>query len=120
MAAGLASGTAGKEVVDELIDNKTENSIKDLKNTLENFIEETIRDKENKDINKIQKLVFYIDDLDRIEPKDAVKILELLKNIFSLPHCVFVLAIDYQVVIKGLKDKFGDKTEENEREFRSF
>ena len=28
MAAGLASGTAGKEVVDELIDNKTENSIK--------------------------------------------------------------------------------------------
>ena len=58
--------------------------------------------------------------MDRIEPKDAVKILELLKNIFSLPYCVFILAIDYQVVIKGLKDKFGDLTENNEREFRSF
>ena len=120
MTAGLASGVAGKDVIDELVEDKTENSIKELKNTLENFITDTIQDTENKDINKITKLVFYIDDLDRIEPKDAVKILELLKNIFSLPHCVFILAIDYQVVIKGLKDKFGEKTEENEREFRSF
>ena len=120
MTAGLASGVAGKDVIDELVGDKSENSIKELKNTLENFIKDTIQDTENKDISKITKLVFYIDDLDRIEPKDAVKILELLKNIFSLPHCVFILAIDYQVVIKGLKDKFGEKTEENEREFRSF
>jgi hypothetical protein len=31
-----------------------------------------------------------------------------------------VLAIDYDVVVKGLETKFGKKTEENEREFRSF
>jgi hypothetical protein len=30
------------------------------------------------------------------------------------------LAIDYDVVVKGLESKFGKKTEENEREFRSF
>ncbi len=120
MTAGLASGSAGKEVIDELVEDKADNSIKELKSILENFIKDTIQDTENQDISKISKLVFYIDDLDRIEPKDAVKILELLKNIFSLPHCVFILAIDYQVVIKGLKDKFGEKTEENEREFRSF
>ena len=120
MAAGFTTGIAGKEVVEEFLDSKADNSIKELKSTLENFIEETINDKENKDIDQISKLVFYIDDLDRIEPKDAVKILELLKNIFSLPYCVFILAIDYQVVIKGLKDKFGKLTPENEREFRSF
>ena len=34
--------------------------------------------------------------------------------------CLFVLAIDYDVVVKGLESKFGKKTEENEREFRSF
>jgi hypothetical protein len=33
---------------------------------------------------------------------------------------VFVLAIDYDVVIKGLKPKFGELTDANEREFRSF
>ena len=47
-------------------------------------------------------------------------ILELLKNIFNVRHCIFVLAIDYQVVIKGLKDKFGERTDENEWEFRAF
>ena len=29
-------------------------------------------------------------------------VLELLKNIFNVDHCVFVLAIDYQVVVKEL------------------
>ena len=65
-------------------------------------------------------LTFYIDDLDRIDPPVAVEILELLKNIFDLEHCVFILAIDYDVVIKGLKPKFGELTDKNEREFRSF
>ena len=64
--------------------------------------------------------LFFIDDLDRIDPPVAVQILELLKNIFDLHHCIFVLAIDYGVVVKGLKPKFGEQTPENEREFRSF
>ena len=67
-----------------------------------------------------QGFTFYIDDLDRIDPPVAVEILELLKNIFDLEHCVFILAIDYDVVIKGLKPKFGELTDKNEREFRSF
>ena len=50
---------------------------------------------------------YHVDDLDRIEPKDAVQILELLKNI-SVPGCVFIY-IDYQVVVKGLEHKFGNK-----------
>ena len=38
-----------------------------------------------------------------------------LKNIFDIPNCVFILAIDYDVVVKGLESKFGPKTKENER-----
>ena len=49
-----------------------------------------------------------------------MSILELLKNIFNIKDCVFVLAIDYQVVVKGLKEKFGEPTPENEWEFRAF
>lgn len=67
-----------------------------------------------------KKVVFLVDDLDRIPPEQAVEVLESLKNLFDVPHCVFVLAIDYDVVVKGLEAKFGKKTEENEREFRSF
>ena len=120
VAAGVTMGVAGKEVADDLLSGQADNSIKQLRADLEDFINSTIDDTSTSEIKNISKIVFYIDDLDRIEPKDAVKILELLKNIFSLKHCVFILAIDYQVIIKGLKDKFGEKTEENEREFRSF
>ena len=39
---------------------------------------------------------------------------------FHTKNCIFILAIDYDVVVKGLKPKFGELTEKNEREFRSF
>lgn len=65
-------------------------------------------------------IIFFIDDLDRLNPSMAVELLELLKNIFTLQQCIFVLAIDYDVVVKGLKGKFGELTDKNEREFRSF
>jgi len=70
--------------------------------------------------NEYKKVVFLVDDLDRIPPDQAVEVLESLKNLFDVPNCVFVLAIDYEVVVKGLESKFGKKTEENERVFRSF
>lgn len=87
-------------------------SVESLKNELGLLIDKTLKNKRG--------YLFFIDDLDRIDPPVAVQILELLKNIFDLEKCIFVLAIDYGVVVKGLKPKFGEMTPENEREFRSF
>ena len=64
--------------------------------------------------------MFFIDDLDRINPENAVQILELLKNMFEVSNCIFVLAIDYDVVVKGLKTKFGSTGSDDDRAFRSF
>ena len=75
---------------------QSSNSIRDLRLQLTTLVNE-IRVSENQ---RVDKIVIFVDDLDRIDPPEAVKILELLKNIFSIPGCVFVLAIDYQVVIK--------------------
>ncbi len=72
------------------------------------------------DPKKKDGIVIFVDDLDRLNPPVAVQILELLKNIFTLNHCIFVLAIDYDVVVKGLEPKFGKLGSSNEREFRSF
>ena len=55
-----------------------------------------------------------------MEPANAVEILELLKNIFSIKNSVFVLAIDYNVVVKGLAKKFGALTKENRWEYDAF
>lgn len=90
--------------------------IAEIKKEIEIIISKLIEDKGN----DYKKVVFLVDDLDRIPPDQAVEVLESLKNLFDVPNCVFVLAIDYDVVVKGLESKFGKKTEENEREFRSF
>ena len=111
-AVGIDSG-----LVDDVLDNG-ESSSSDIMQ-LKEEIEKLIADALDRDSSK-QGFIFYIDDLDRIDPPVAVEILELLKNIFDLEKCVFVLAIDYDVVIKGLKPKFGELTDANEREFRSF
>lgn len=87
-------------------------SLSSLKNEIKSVIDDRY-----KRTNK--KMIFFIDDLDRLNPPDAIKILELLKNLFDQPHCIFVLALDYDIVVKGLKAKFGDD-EKNEREYRQF
>ena len=90
--------------------------IAEIKALISDLISDLIDDEKN----PIKKVVFFVDDLDRIPPGDAVEVLEALKNIFDIPNCIFILAIDYDVIVKGLESKFGPKTEENEREFRSF
>ena len=116
----VAAGAVGIDggLVDELFDGGQSASTSDI-TQLKAEIAKLIDDALSKDSSK-SGFTFYIDDLDRIDPPAAVEILELLKNIFDLKKCIFILAIDYDVVIKGLKPKFGELTAANEREFRSF
>ena len=95
---------------------KSAAEVAEIKALIADLIADLIKDPKN----PIEKVVFFVDDLDRIPPGDAVEVLEALKNIFDIPNCVFILAIDYDIVVKGLESKFGPKTDENEREFRSF
>jgi hypothetical protein len=115
VGAAVVGGSKAGDEVEKLLGDSI-NSIRELRDQLENLALEI----KNRNVNPYEKIIIYVDDLDRIEPRDAVQVLELLKNIFSIPNCVFVLAIDYQVVVKGLKEKFGERTEENEWEFRAF
>ncbi|MDE5784049.1 MAG: KAP family NTPase [Prevotella sp.] len=120
-AAKIAGGVAGALLVEGIVgsgpngekDKSEDVSLSDLKETLEKAVADHIND------GKKGVLVF-VDDLDRLNPPVAVEILELLKNIFCLQNCIFILAIDYEVVVKGLEPKFGKLTDKNEREFRSF
>lgn len=104
------------DLSDEKENKETDSSasLSELKSTLEGAIKSIVGQSGKKGI------IVFVDDLDRLNPPVAVEILELLKNVFTLENCIFVLAIDYDVVVKGLKPKFGELTEKNEREFRSF
>jgi len=112
MAPGALNGFLGNK--------EKKSSISALKEALNNVIQESLKGSRKKGKTPRSGFIFFIDDLDRLDPVIAVQFLELLKNIFDLENCIFVLAIDYDVVVKGLQPKFGKKTDENEREFRCF
>lgn len=67
------------------------------------------------------RVVIFVDDLDRLIPSKAVELLEVLKLFLDCKQCVFVLAIDYEVVIRGAIKKYGfasynsEKIDEKER-----
>ena len=50
------------------------------------------------------RIVIFVDDLDRLEPRRAVELMETLKIFLDLDHCVFVLAIDFDVVAQGVSE----------------
>jgi hypothetical protein len=58
------------------------------------------------------RIVVFVDDLDRIDPVRCVEILEVLKNFLDIPNLVFVLACDYEVVMEGLRSRGGRGGEE--------
>ncbi len=108
------------DLIDSVLDSGNDNvDLLTFKSSLQEAIEKCL-ELDLKEGNNNRGFIFFIDDLDRIDPPVAVEILELIKNIFEVNHCIFVLAIDYEVVVKGLIPKFGALTEKNEREFRSF
>lgn len=113
LAVGLEAANVPTQLPEHSESNETA-SLSDLKKALSEAVQKSINDANKRGV------IIFVDDLDRLNPPVAVEILELLKNIFTLDNCIFVLAIDYDVVVKGLKPKFGELTEKNEREFRSF
>ncbi|MBR6669258.1 MAG: hypothetical protein IKL31_00720, partial [Ruminococcus sp.] len=62
-----------------------------------------------------KRMYIFIDDLDRLEPVRAVELLEGIKNFLDIPQCVFILAIDTEVVKEGLKEKYGANMDEDKR-----
>lgn len=87
-------------------------AIEDLRAQFENCVEKALSEK-----NK-ERLVIFVDDLDRLSPGRAVELLEVLKLFLDCDKCVFVLAIDYAVVTRGVKDKYGeDFSEDKGRSF---
>ncbi len=53
------------------------------------------------------RVVVFVDDLDRIRPAMALELLEAIKNFIDVSGCVFVMALDYEVVQRGMVEKLG-------------
>jgi len=105
----LTLGFAGDETkgamdkLHDLIAGRSDSAkqLTNLKEEISLAVEEVLKK------SNAQRMVVFIDDLDRLVPMRAVEILETIKLFLDVPKCVFVLAVDYQVVSKGLEAKFG-------------
>ena len=87
--------------------------VEQLKDRINDLVNKVLDCDSNKGVKK--GFIFFIDDLDRIKPSLAVEILEILKNIFDFDHCIFIIAIDYSVVVDGLKSRFVGKSDKEYR-----
>ena len=60
------------------------------------------------DQNFSVNFVVFIDDLDRCLPEKSVEVLELIKTVFNLESFAFVLALDDEVVERGIGHRYKD------------
>lgn len=78
-----------------------------LKDDFERIVDDTLEHLLKEKVIRRKKLVIYVDDLDRLAPVRAIELLETIKNFLDVPGCVFVLAIDYEVIVRGLRTRKG-------------
>ncbi|HOY69158.1 MAG TPA: P-loop NTPase fold protein [Candidatus Ozemobacteraceae bacterium] len=64
------------------------------------------------------RIIIFVDDIDRLYPERAVELLEVMKIFLDLKHCVFILAVDYSVIVQGLEKKYGKALDTGK--YRSF
>lgn len=90
------------------------NLIADLKDVRNRFADAV---KEYCEREKVDRIAILIDDLDRVDPRRAIEILESLKLFFEVENCVFILAVDFDVVVRGVGEKYGTVSPRKARQY---
>lgn len=98
----LSGGSANADSL-----RRTEVKITDFVDKIEE-IKDNFQELINEEAGENGRVVIFVDDLDRLQPGKAVELLEILKIFLDCEKCIFVLAIDYGVVCRGVKEKYGD------------
>lgn len=84
--------------------------IDDLKSNLQKVINARLGISEGTTLTREElnqkRVVIFVDDLDRLAPDKAVEVLEILNMFLGCDHCVYMLAVDYEVVVNGVATKY--------------
>jgi KaiC/GvpD/RAD55 family RecA-like ATPase len=79
-------------------------SIESFKFYLEELVKEITDTAENEGQ---QKLIIFVDELDRCKPSYAIEVLECIKHLFQVKGVVFVLSIDEKQLASTIANKYG-------------
>lgn len=81
----------------ELYEEETE-SIEKFKKQLEKYVNS---------LGEGKPLVFIVDELDRCNPHFAVRVLERIKHLFSVPNVVFLISVDKVQLCNSIRGYYG-------------
>lgn len=87
-------------------------AIQSLKEIFAALVKEIVDSINKNNVGNKARIVICIDDLDRLEPKRAIEVLEVLKLFMDVENCVYLLAIDYNVVVSGVRSKYDSQMSE--------
>lgn len=73
----------------------------DIKSKLQKGVINQLKDNE-----KINRIVIFIDDIDRMNADKAIELLEIIKSFLDVKGCIFVLALDYDRLRNVLEKKY--------------
>jgi len=76
--------------------------------SIEQFQEEFGRLVQIRVVARDERLVVFVDDLDRCLPDKAIEVLEAIKLFLDVKGCIFLLGLDQEVVTRGIKVKYRD------------
>lgn len=85
-----------ENIKDEMNDNSIRNDIKEFRKQFDNLLEET----------KIDKLIIFIDELDRCSPDTILSTLEAIRLFLFTGNTVFIIGADERQIAYAVKNKF--------------
>lgn len=99
IASGLLSqgSTDGQKLSNALFGDDSANS---LEQKVKQF-KELVRRKTDSGTGRV---IFFVDDLNRLSPERTAELLEALRYFFDCPGCVFMAAVDQERVIQGRRE----------------
>lgn len=103
-------GTDASEAM-ENVDKLNENLLTVYENWLR--VNSSFKDEFEKKIEKAlsksgkEKIVVFIDDLDRCRTGNVIKLLEEIKNYLSIKNVIFVIGVDRQVIVDAINKEYG-------------
>lgn len=110
--AGLVAGaissdsSIGKDMMDGLLNRGSADTLEQVVELFANKIETMSQDGNG-------KVVLFIDGLDRFTPAREVELLDAMRDFFECKGCVFVIATDYDTILRGVQELYGQSFDEN-------
>lgn len=113
--ANLGKSILNTNSIDEISKAVTRQAIKrnqDRISSIEQF-DKLYLDLVKKLLGKKERLIVFIDDLDRCTPLQALLVIEALKAFLGAEKCVYFVACDPRLIRKGFEQKYGSISQED-------